>query len=114
MGNKQKTETRMRIIVPFAAAILAQASFALNMTSELSIEAQRNGGRGRGRSCESTATRLANRYCPDDVATCESELLVFCGLEDYCLKRASTRNWIENKKCEDDEDPAQCELDVAD
>merc|ERR1712038_172499 len=112
MGNKQKTETRMRIIVPFAAAILAQASFALNMTSELSIEAQRNGGRGR--SCESFATRLANRYCPDDVATCESELLVFCGLEDHCLKRASTRNWIENKKCEDDEDPAQCELDVAD
>ena len=82
----------MRFIVPFAVAMLAQASFALNVAIE-----KRGGGGGRGgggrrrQTCEEKAARLESRFCTADETTCADDLALICAIDDQCLERASLR-----------------------
>ena len=74
------------LIIPFAVAMLAQASFALNVAIE-----KRGGGGRRGRTCEEKAARLESKFCTADETTCADDLADICAIDDHCLEKASLR-----------------------
>ena len=80
----------MRITSLFAAAIIAQVSFALKIDSELSIEAL-----AARKGCMKRATKLAKKYCPADEEAadiCKSEIISICEEDDPCIRRQAFIN----------------------